>query len=49
MEGEYLRKTFGEPYIEYCKVVPRFIPTLTPYSKSNELEPEFDNALGSDG
>ena len=26
-----LRKRFGEPYIQYCKSVGRWIPLLTPY------------------
>ena len=31
LEEEYLRKTFGEPYLEYLRHVPRVIPRSTPY------------------
>jgi hypothetical protein len=31
-EEQYLRKTFGEPYDDYCRNVHRIIPRLKPYS-----------------
>jgi protein-S-isoprenylcysteine O-methyltransferase Ste14 len=31
-EEEYLRKTFGEPFDEYCQSVPRLLPSMKPYT-----------------
>lgn len=33
-EEEFLQKTFGEPYTEYCKHVKRILPRLLPYAKA---------------
>ncbi len=32
-EETVLQETFGGEYIDYCKRVPRFVPTLRPYPK----------------
>lgn len=31
-EEEFLRKQFGEAYLQYCAAVPRFLPRLRPWS-----------------
>lgn len=31
LEEEYLEKTFGEPYVEYLRHVPRIVPQATPF------------------
>lgn len=36
-EEPVLQETFGGKYIDYCKQVPRFVPTLKPYEKGRLL------------
>ncbi|MDQ7051389.1 MAG: hypothetical protein Q9P14_00225 [candidate division KSB1 bacterium] len=45
LEEEYLRKTFGEIYAEYCKQVPRAIPRLTPFKKHDVQVMSWARAL----
>jgi MFS family permease len=42
LEEEHLLKSFGEGYIRYCEVVPRFIPTFTKYIGGNLAQPPLD-------
>ncbi len=42
LEEEYLLKTFGRGFEEYCRAVPRFMPTLTPYQGSGHEQPGLD-------
>lgn len=39
LEEEYLARTFGNPYEEYCRHVPRLLPRPTPYPNA---EGQFD-------
>ncbi len=39
LEEEYLARTFGEPYFEYRRRVPRWTPRLTPYP---DMQGRFD-------
>ncbi len=41
-EEKHLREMFGEPYEDYCRNVPSFLPRLTPYAA-----PEKDSFLWS--
>ncbi|MFH1230348.1 MAG: isoprenylcysteine carboxylmethyltransferase family protein [Planctomycetota bacterium] len=40
-EEEFLKEQFGDKYIEYCRLVPRFIPRLLP-APLTELHGHFD-------
>lgn len=42
LEEEYLRKTFTNEFIDYCRSVPRFFPTLSKYSGGGHEQPELD-------
>ena len=35
-EEPQLRQTFGQPYVDYCMAVPRWIPRFTPYQSSEQ-------------
>ncbi len=39
LEEEYLRNTFTKEYIDYCSAVPRFVPTLHPYTGGVHEQP----------
>ncbi len=45
-EESYLKKAFGEPFAEYLQNVPRFIPRLTKFKKSNVAQPSFSLKAG---
>ena len=42
LEEEYLLKTFPQEYIEYARIVPRFIPTFSKYDGGNNPQPQLD-------
>jgi protein-S-isoprenylcysteine O-methyltransferase Ste14 len=42
LEEEYLRKTFTEEFIEYCRTVPRFFPTMSRYTGGTHEQPVLD-------
>jgi protein-S-isoprenylcysteine O-methyltransferase Ste14 len=45
-EEQFLRKTFGQQYEEYCQKVPRFIPRLTPWPGAEKRAFDWKPALG---
>lgn len=45
-EEEFLRKKFGEAYINYFQNVPRFFPRITPYKKDKIEQPTFQLNMG---
>ena len=42
LEEEYLRKTFTNEFIEYCRAVPRFFPTLSKYTGGRHEQPKLN-------
>lgn len=47
-EEESLRQTQGEQYLEYCRSVPRFWPSLKPRVKSGNLKPQWGQAFAGE-
>jgi protein-S-isoprenylcysteine O-methyltransferase Ste14 len=45
LEESNLRAERGESYAEYCRLVPRIIPSLTPRVPSGGLEPHWGQAI----
>ncbi|MBV9877745.1 MAG: isoprenylcysteine carboxylmethyltransferase family protein [Verrucomicrobia bacterium] len=45
-EEQFLRKTFGRQYEEYCQNVPRMRPRLTPWSGAEKTAFDWKPALG---
>lgn len=45
-EEEYLKKTFGLQFEEYCKNVPRFFPRFTQYKDNSVLQPPLNFKAG---
>lgn len=44
-EEEALRQSQGESYLDYCRSVPRFWPSLMPRVPSGNLEPQWGQAF----
>jgi len=42
LEEEYLRRTYGKAFDAYCRAVPRFVPSLTPYDAGTHEQPVLD-------
>jgi protein-S-isoprenylcysteine O-methyltransferase Ste14 len=42
LEEEHLAQKFGEEYERYTKSVPRFFPSLIPYKRGSNEQPELD-------
>lgn len=42
LEEEYLLKTFGKAFSDYCSSVRRFVPGVTPYQAGEHDQPELD-------
>jgi protein-S-isoprenylcysteine O-methyltransferase Ste14 len=42
LEEEYLLKTFGRQFEEYCRAVPRFLPSARAYGGSGHEQPDLD-------
>ncbi len=42
LEEEYLRNTYTKEYIDYCRAVPRFVPTFHPYAGEPHAQPGLD-------
>ncbi len=47
-EEMFLRKTFGDEYLHYCDVVPRFFPRLTKYPNPHQIQSDWKSALRSE-
>ncbi len=47
-EEEALRETQGEPYLAYCRLVPRFWPSLAPKVSSGNLKPQWGQAFAGE-
>jgi protein-S-isoprenylcysteine O-methyltransferase Ste14 len=45
-EEQFLRKTFGRQYEEYCRNVPRLLPRLTPWPGAGKSAFDWKPALG---
>jgi protein-S-isoprenylcysteine O-methyltransferase Ste14 len=45
-EEQFLRKTFGPQYEEYCRNVPRLRPRLTPWPGAERIAFDWKQALG---
>lgn len=41
LEEEYLHKTFGEDFKQYCAAVPRFFPAMRKYADGKNIQPEL--------
>ncbi len=48
LEEEKLRDLFGQQYEDYCKIVPRFLPRLAPYSGGEPVVPNVKGAIRSE-
>ncbi|MEK7263274.1 MAG: isoprenylcysteine carboxylmethyltransferase family protein [Bacteroidota bacterium] len=46
LEEEFLKKKFGEAYVNYCQTVPRFLPRITKAKFSSEKKQEFNFLRG---
>jgi len=46
LEEEYLVRTFGSEYVQYCESVPRFFPTMEMYSEGMNPQPELNWSRG---
>lgn len=42
LEEEYLARTFGEEYRNYCNAVPRFLPRINRYRGGINIQPDLD-------
>ncbi|HJT46447.1 MAG TPA: isoprenylcysteine carboxylmethyltransferase family protein [Chthoniobacterales bacterium] len=47
-EEESLRANQGEPYLRYCRAVPRFWPSLKPRVSAGNLEPQWKQAFAGE-
>jgi protein-S-isoprenylcysteine O-methyltransferase Ste14 len=47
-EEAFLAPRLGEPYVAYCKAVPRIIPSLRPRFAASGCKPHWGNALLSE-
>jgi len=47
-EEESLWKTQGEPYLSYCRSVPRFWPSLWPRVSAGNHQPQWGQAFGGE-
>jgi len=47
-EERALQKTLGESYLEYCRSVPRFWPSLRPRVQSGNLRPQWGQAFAGE-
>ena len=41
LEEEYLHKTFGDDFKQYCAAVPRFFPAMSKYASGGHEQPEL--------
>ncbi len=48
LEEEKLRELFGQVYEDYCKIVPRFLPRLAPYTGGEPVTPNVKEAIRSE-
>ena len=46
LEEEYLFKRFGDEYLQYCKEVSRFVPTIRRYTRSTNQQPDLNWSRG---